>query len=433
MEDRDIRLLREKLMAGGFAEEDKYEDEVSTNALDEFLKYFNKEDSPLRMYDWKAYVPSHLLSGSLNIPLYGIIQEESESIYLIDAKSFSSTHEEIGYIAIAEDALPDEKFDGNAYYLKGFYENDALTLKLVDSKRDLEHYVRIEPYDETVNLFSRNKGLLESENMLGKRIVLVGCGSVGSFAAMEFARSGVGKFVLVDTDTLEIHNICRHQCGFDDLGRYKVNAVKDKILNINPKAEVITFKLPIQRIPDSEILPLLGKDTLIYGGGDNRGSSAYACELAVNTGSAFVAASCWTRAFAGEIFYWIPDKDMPCYTCAFKEMIDDERPEEHAAYFGESNEIGKLSFEPGIAADIDFVNLIGIKVALDLLNRDNDSYTPRVTQYLKQYTWICNSNDIRIGGERAGIFPHPLFISNNLSIAKDPNCPCCGGRQTDKE
>lgn len=70
-----------------------------------------------------------------------------------------------------------------------------------------------------------------------KAALIVGCGSVGSLIALELARAGVCKFILVDSDTLEIHNICRHQLGFRDLGRYKVDAVADAIKNINPSAK----------------------------------------------------------------------------------------------------------------------------------------------------------------------------------------------------
>ena len=289
--------------------------------------------------------------------------------------------------------------------------------------------IRIKPYDTITRLFSRNTGLLESGAMLSKRAVLVGCGSVGSLVAMELARSGVGNFVLCDTDTLEIHNICRHQCGFSDLGRYKVDAVKDKILDINPNAEVVTYRSIIQRVPEDELLPLLGRDTIIIGGGDNRGSADWACKLAIKTDSTFVSSCCWTRAFAGEIFYWASGKGLSCYTCALGGLIDSDRPESHANYFGTDEDMKNLSFEPGIATDIDFVTIIAIKLALDLLNRDNPDYTPRVINYLKQYTWICNTNSIKIGGERAGIFSHPLQITHNLKVNRDLQCPYCGEKQ----
>ena len=107
-------------------------------------------------------------------------------------------------------------------------------------------------------------------------------------------------------------------------------------------------------------------------------------------------------------------------------MIDNDRPESHTHYFGSDEEQGSLAFEPGIATDIDFVTIIAVKVALDLLNRDNPNYTPRVVPYLKQYTWICNTNSPKIGGERAGIFSYPLQITRSLVVNRNANCPYCG-------
>ena len=53
--------------------------------------------------------------------------------------------------------------------------------------------------------------------------------------------------------------------------------------------------------------------------------------------------------------------------------------------------------------------------------------------YLRQYTWICNTNSTKIGGERAAIFSHPLQITHNLSVHHDPHCPWCGdGKQEEK-
>jgi hypothetical protein len=109
-------------------------------------------------------------------------------------------------------------------------------------------------------------------------------------------------------------------------------------------------------------------------------------------------------------------------------MIDEERPESHAVYLGSDEEKETLSFEPGIAADIDFVTIIAVKLALDLLNRDNENYTPRVIDYLKQYTWVCNTNSTKIGGPRAAMFPNPLWITNNLTVHKDADCPFCGNK-----
>ena len=77
--------------------------------------------------------------------------------------------------------------------------------------------INAEPYELHQNIFSRNKGILETDKMDHKRAVILGCGSVGSLVAMELARSGVGHFLLADPDVMEYHNICRHQCGIEDV------------------------------------------------------------------------------------------------------------------------------------------------------------------------------------------------------------------------
>lgn len=453
----ELDRLRDSLLDGGFGTEDATNSSNDASAddavVDAFLSMFGaKGDTPLKAHDWVVYLPSSLRAFadfSSDCDLYGIVRGETETIYVLDYPQYKNREHYLGWIDIADsdDGIKVSPFirsglvkrqDTYPYGLRlsGSIISNVPSLlleRVSDDGEVMENIpVRVKMYDGVTNLFSRNTGLLESAEMLDKRAVLVGCGSVGSFVAMELARSGVGKFVLCDTDTLEIHNICRHQCGFDDLGRYKVDAVKDKILNINPNAEVITYRSIIQRVPEDELLPLLGRNTIIIGGGDNRGSADWACKLAIKTDSTFVSTCCWTRAFAGEIFYWASGRGLSCYSCALGGLIDDERPESHATYFGSDEEKGTLSFEPGVAADIDFVTIIAIKLALDLLNRDNPNYTPRVINYLKQYTWVCNTNSTKIGGERAGIFPTPLWITNNLSVQKDINCPYCGNNVSHK-
>ena len=60
-----------------------------------------------------------------------------------------------------------------------------------------------ESYGLYQSIFSRNKGILETDVMKKKCAVIIGCGSVGSLVAMELARAGVEKYVLCDADTLE--------------------------------------------------------------------------------------------------------------------------------------------------------------------------------------------------------------------------------------
>lgn len=67
------------------------------------------------------------------------------------------------------------------------------------------------------------------------RIHIVGCGSVGSTLAENLARCGVTKMTLWDFDTVEAHNIVNQMFRQQDVGKPKVEALKDILTDINPE------------------------------------------------------------------------------------------------------------------------------------------------------------------------------------------------------
>ena len=76
------------------------------------------------------------------------------------------------------------------------------------------------------------------------KVLLFGVGGVGGYVAECLARAGVGHITLVDADKVDITNINRQILALDStVGRYKVDVCKERILDINPGAEVITKQL----------------------------------------------------------------------------------------------------------------------------------------------------------------------------------------------
>lgn len=67
------------------------------------------------------------------------------------------------------------------------------------------------------------------------KIHIVGCGSVGSTIAENLARCGVKNMVLYDFDTVEAHNIVNQMFRQQDVGKLKVEALKDILTDINPE------------------------------------------------------------------------------------------------------------------------------------------------------------------------------------------------------
>ena len=96
------------------------------------------------------------------------------------------------------------------------------------------------------NQFSRTERLLGKENMeklAAARVCIFGIGGVGGYVAEALARSGVGHLELVDNDVICLSNLNRQIIAtHETLGRYKVDVMKERILSINPTAEVTVYK-----------------------------------------------------------------------------------------------------------------------------------------------------------------------------------------------
>lgn len=284
--------------------------------------------------------------------------------------------------------------------------------------------LEVESYELYQSIFSRNKGILETPVMNSKRVVILGCGSVGSLVAMELARAGVGNFLLADPDTMEYHNICRHQCGIEDVGDLKVNALSRKLLNINPTVKIKIFDGIIQNIP-KEMLDrfCVPGETIFVGCADNRTADVYSNRISIYYGAAFLSIGFWERAFAGEIFYHIPDKNMPCYECALGTGGNlSARAEANHHVYSNQEHIEGMKFEPGISVDINFITSIGIKLILDILNEGTEGYKPRLLNSLEQYTLVCNTSDPQIGGEMVEIFSYPLQVTTSLKVGFGKQC-----------
>lgn len=59
-----------------------------------------------------------------------------------------------------------------------------------------------------------------------KRILIIGCGSIGGYLADQLAKFGISNLTLVDNDILSAENVCRHLLGFKFVGFYKTTALK---------------------------------------------------------------------------------------------------------------------------------------------------------------------------------------------------------------
>lgn len=95
--------------------------------------------------------------------------------------------------------------------------------------------------------FSRTSKLIGLENVQklnNLTVAVFGLGGVGSYTVEALARAGVSSFILIDADTICESNINRQLIALHStVGRAKVEAAKERILDINPGAKVTTHQL----------------------------------------------------------------------------------------------------------------------------------------------------------------------------------------------
>lgn len=74
--------------------------------------------------------------------------------------------------------------------------------------------------------------------LAGKRVAILGCGSMGSKVAVSLARMGVSNFYLVDSDVLKVGNLERNELDWAEVGAHKADALAERLKRINAQVQV---------------------------------------------------------------------------------------------------------------------------------------------------------------------------------------------------
>ena len=96
-------------------------------------------------------------------------------------------------------------------------------------------------------------GKEKTEHLTAKHVLVVGVGGVGAYAAEMICRAGIGKITIVDGDIIQPSNINRQLPALHStVGKAKVDVLKERLLDINPAAEIraINVFLQDERIPE---------------------------------------------------------------------------------------------------------------------------------------------------------------------------------------
>jgi sulfur-carrier protein adenylyltransferase/sulfurtransferase len=126
-------------------------------------------------------------------------------------------------------------------------ESSLLGILVADNVGTLHFFFQFSSNSEKIFKLAQVESFIDSNNpripqelhtLLGKMVGIVGLGSVGSKVAISLARSGVGKFYLIDEDVFLPENVCRNDLDWRNVGEHKVNAVQEIISYISQFAQV---------------------------------------------------------------------------------------------------------------------------------------------------------------------------------------------------
>jgi molybdopterin-synthase adenylyltransferase len=230
------------------------------------------------------------------------------------------------------------------------------------------------------------------------RVLLIGCGALGSVIADQLVRAGVGHLTLVDRDIVELTNLQR-QVLFDEAdardGVPKAIAAGNRLKAINSSVTIEPRVMDVHSGNIEELigasLPPLRKVDLILDGSDNVETRYLVNDVAVKHGIPWVYGAC--VGVEGRIMLIRPGEG-PCLRCVFP------NPPE-AGELATCDTAGVLGPAAAIVASMQ--SIAAIQFLTGNLPLENSALT-------KIDTWNNRFRSIATGGRRS-------------------DCECCGSRR----
>lgn len=262
-------------------------------------------------------------------------------------------------------------------------------------------------------------------------VLIVGCGSVGSFMAGELARAGVRRFALVDPDVVEWANLTRTAYLHRDLGRPKVEALRDHLQSVFPDIEASAHAVTVQALGD-EFRAALAAADLVISAVDQPAAHGRINRLAYAAGKAALFVGLYKGARGGEIITTLPGRT-PCFHCStggVRKVTEDESAEKVVRTTRDYG-TNRLVAEVALGSDIHFVCCAGVKLALSLLSAGSggplDHFLGRQLEEGGNFLMLGMEPDYYIfpstHGSAVGQY---AFQSLWLSTSSDPDCEVCG-------
>jgi len=245
------------------------------------------------------------------------------------------------------------------------------------SREEMQRYAR--------HLTLPDVGLSGQRKLKAASVLLVGAGGLGSPLGLYLAAAGVGRLGIVDDDVVDETNLQRQVIhGSAAVGKLKVESAAQRIADLNPHVEVITYPF---RFNAEQALALVADYDIVVDGSDNFPTRFLVNDACVIAGKPNVYGSVYRFEGQASVF---DTRRGPCYRCVFAHPP----PPGAVPSCAEGGVLGVL---PGI------IGLIQATETIKLIIGKGD---PLIGKLL-----VFDALEMRFA---------------TLSIAKDDACPVCG-------
>ena len=296
-----------------------------------------------------------------------------------------------------------------------------------------------------------------------KKVAFVGLGSGGGLIASYLAKAGVKNLVFIDDDIYETHNVVRHVCGMDALGRKKVDAMEEYIHRRLPDVDIETYdrKFDLRTREDKDFFrDVFGDVDLILAAAAEQPVNLQLDTFVLSELDAEIPimfAGMFEGLAGGIMIRADPREDDPCYHCIYSKQRrrggrdaaetgrNDDSGIEHSVAMERSHGSDQPSpgaadadvpynrdqedeaSEPGLGLDVDNLSIFAAKMALSTLIKGTDHGLYEMSRNI--YVWANrdmvqgafdpSDPDIQLWGLE-------LTYPTEDQIPRRESCPRCG-------
>ena len=170
-----------------------------------------------------------------------------------------------------------------------------------------------ERYEKQIIL--KDIGLKGQKKIFNSKILIVGMGGLGCPLLTYLAASGVGNLGIVDHDKVELNNLNRQTLfSIKDIGSYKVDQAKDKIVKLNNKIKIKTFK---KKINSQNVKSIFKNYDIICDGTDNYETRYLVNDQCKKDKKILISAA--ISQFGGHLYIFNFNNKTSCYRCFMPE------------------------------------------------------------------------------------------------------------------